>query len=197
MARYGSLGNELFKYSKRKKVPLDGSAPGAPYARFRRSLRYVSGMPYVPGQGGFNHDLYNSRQPRQYHPNMNAPAAQSDEYSTYPDWESHEVPHSHQPHLFRRFPEIRPTEPPFNYKQARAESKLFLKAMEAQYQPLEEGQEVPSLADIWEQHLAGDEQDMSNLDMPELEMLTKEKAELTAEEISSRFGDIGGALSHL
>ena len=196
MAKLGSLGNELFRYRKRSKRSLDGSAPGAPYARFRRSLRPVSGMPYVPRQGSPHHDIYNWGQPRQYHPNIHAPAAQSDEYHTDPDWESHIVPHSHQPHLFRPFPEIERSEPQFDYGQARRESGFFLKAMEVQYQPFEEGQEVPSLAEMWEQHLASDEQDMPDVGIPEPEM-PNEVAELTAEEIAGRLDDIAGALSHL
>jgi len=196
MATLRSLRNELFKYRRRKRGAVDGSIPGLPSERFHKSRRYVSGMPYIPRQGGSHHDLYNWGQPSQYHPNIHAPAAQSDEYVTDPDWDSHHVPHSHEPHLFRPFPELEPGEPAFDYEKAKATSEFFLKAMEVQYQPFEEGQEVPSLADIWMEHFADDQQDMPGMDIPEPAMPT-ELAELTGEDLTRRFINITGALSHL
>ena len=80
-------------------------------------------------------------------------AAQSDEYITDVDWESHQVPHAHQDRLFLPFPEHEPIESTPDYDQTRAFSEFFLKAMEVQYQPVTEGQEVPTLADIWHEHM--------------------------------------------
>lgn len=154
MAIPGSLGNELFKYRRRRKRPLDGSVPGLAQERFHKSRRYISGMPYVPRQGGYHHDLYNWGLPREYHPSVNAPAVQTDEYINDPDWESHHIPHSHQDKLLRPFPELEPGETAFDYEHAQAMNDFFLKARDVQYQPFEEGQEVPSLADIWEEHTA-------------------------------------------
>lgn len=195
MAKLGSLGNELFRYRKRKRS-LDGSAPGAPYARFRKSLRYVSGMPYIPRQEGFNNDLYNWGQPRQYHPNINSPAVQSNDYIADPEWESHEVPHSGPPHLFKSFPDLGPDEPPFNYNKVRAESDFFLTAMEEQYKHSAESQEFSSLDDIGEAHFAGNEQDIFGMDVTDSE-IPAELSGLTAEEIAGRVGDIATALGHL
>jgi hypothetical protein len=53
-----------------------------------------------------------------------------------------------------REPEL--SEAPFDYEHSKAMTDFFLKAMDVQYQPLEDGQEVPSLADIWQAHLSGD-----------------------------------------
>lgn len=196
MAGFGSLGSELFKYRKRKRKALDGSIPGLGYERFHKSRRYVSGMPYIPRQGGSHHDLYNWGLPRQYRPNIHAPAAQSDEYATDPEWESHHVPHSHQPHLFRPFPELEPTEPPFDYDKSKAVSEFFLKAMQAQYQPLEDGQEVPSPADIWMEHFHFAVEAETAMDVVEPEIPTG-PAEPTARELADRFMNITGAISHL
>ena len=191
MATLRSLRNELSKYRRRKRGALDGSVSGLPYERFHKSRRYVSGMPYIPRQGGSHHDLYNWGLPGEYHSNIHAPAAQSDEYVTDPDWQSHHIPHSHQPHLFRPFPELEPEEPEFDYDQARATSEFFLKAMEAHYQPLEEGQEVPSMADIWMEHFATEAE--TGIDVVEPEI----PAEPTAHELADRFMNITGAISHL
>jgi len=117
--------------------------PGLPGRR-----RYVTGAVPGPVQATYLADLYMWGVPRSYHPNINAPAAQSDEYITDPDWESHQVPHSHQERLFLPFREYEPIESTPDYDQTRAFSEFFLKAMEVQYQPVTEGQEVPTLADI-------------------------------------------------
>ena len=154
MAIPRSLGNELFRYRRRKRRPLDGSVPGLPQERFHRTRRYVSGTPYIPRPGGSHHCLYNWGLPSEYHPNVHASAVQIDEYFNDPDWESHHIPHSQQDKLLRPYPEPEPTENPFDYEHAQAMNEFFLKAMDVQYQHFEEGQEVPSLADIWEGHTA-------------------------------------------
>ena len=154
MAIPRSLGNELFRYRRRKRRSLDGSVPGLPQERFHRSRRYVSGIPYIPRPGGSHHDLYNWGLPGEYHPRVHAPAVQLDEYFNDPDWESHDVPLSHQDKLLRPFPEPEPVERPFDYEHAQAMNEFFLNALDVQYQHFEEGQEVPSLADIWGGHTA-------------------------------------------
>ena len=45
-------------------------------------------------------DLYNSRPPSEYHPNLNVPAVQSHDYIQETDWESHHVPNSNDPRFF-------------------------------------------------------------------------------------------------
>lgn len=102
----------------------------------------------------YNHELYNWRTPREYHPSLNAPAVQSNEYIADTDWESHGIPHSDNPRVFRPFPDTEPEEQIIGYEQSKTMSEFFLKAMEVQYQPFEDGHEVPSLADIWHEHLA-------------------------------------------
>ena len=143
---HGPLRRELNKYRNRGQV--FGSLPSFP-----RGRHYVTGAGPGPVHGGYPADLYMWGVPRDYHPNINAPAAQSDEYVTNPDWESHHVPFSHHDKVLRPFPPAEPTEPEFDYDEARAQSEFFLKAMEAQYRPLAEGEEAPTLADIWQDHI--------------------------------------------
>ncbi len=154
MAMPRSLGDELFKSRRRKRSSLDGSVPGLPQERFHKSRRPVSGTPYVPMQGGYHHDLYNWGLPGEYHPSVNAPAVQTDEYD--PDWDSHRIARTHDERPFGAVPQLEPGEAPFDYRHAQAMTRFFLKAMEVQYQHREDGQEVPSMADIWRAHTAGD-----------------------------------------
>jgi len=154
MAIPHSLGGELFRYRRRKRASLDGSVPGLPQEHFHKSRRPVSGTPYVPKQRGYHHDLYNWGLPGEYHPNVNAPSVQMDEYD--PEWESHRIAHQHEERLFGPLREPELGEAPFDYEHSKVMTDLFLKAMDLQYQPLEDGQEVPSLADLWQAHLSGD-----------------------------------------
>ncbi|MFC1635794.1 hypothetical protein ACFL5Z_13225, partial [Planctomycetota bacterium] len=83
------------------------------------------------------------------------------------------------------------------YERSKAKSDFFLKVMEAMYRPFEEGQEIPSLTDIWREHFGGDQLDMADLYLPNSEMPTEAAAELTPEDLMRRFIDISGALGHL
>lgn len=102
----------------------------------------------------YNHELYNWGTPREYHPSLNAPAVQSNEYIADTDWESHGIPHSDNPRVFPAFAATEPEEQTVSYEQSKTMSEFFLKAMEVQYRPVEDGHEVPSLADLWHEHLA-------------------------------------------
>ena len=102
------LRNELFKYRKGRKS-VDGTVPGIPYTGYSKSRHYVSGTPYIPRGHGNHHDIYNWGAPRDYHPNIHAPAAQSDEYWPDQNFESHMISHPTDPRLFRSYPEL-PTE---------------------------------------------------------------------------------------
>ena len=102
---------------------------------------------------GYSRELYSWRTPREYHPSFNAPAVQSVEYSADTDWESHDIPHSDNSRVFPAFADTEPEEQSISYEQSKTMSEFFLKAMEVQYHPFEDGQEVPSLADIWHEHL--------------------------------------------
>ena len=164
MSMFRPMHEELFKYRKRKKVSLDGSVPGVPYAHFRRSRRHISGMPYIPGRPTYHHDFYNTVNHKEYHPRLNAPAVQSEEYSMNEDWDSHEISHSMDSKLFRPFPELPATEEIVTHAKSREVSEFFLKVMEVMYQPFEEGQEIPSLADIWKEHCNAQEQDMPGIE---------------------------------
>ena len=62
-------------------------------------------------------DLYNIRPPREYHPNLNAPAIQSHDYVPKTNWESYHVSHLDDPPLFRPFFENDPVERPITYEQ--------------------------------------------------------------------------------
>lgn len=80
MGIYNSLRNEFSRHRKRKGRSLDGSIPGAPYNRFRRPTTRPLGS--VHRGGGYAQKSYLEDLPREYHPNINAPAAQSIEYKT-------------------------------------------------------------------------------------------------------------------
>jgi len=192
------MRDELFKYRKRKKSSIDGSMPGVPYASYRRSRRYVSGLPYGPRGPAHRHDPYNWGVPREYHPDLNSPAAQSEEYWPNENWESHTVSHSTDPKLFRPFPDLPPAEENITYEKSKATGEFFLKLMEAMYRPFKEGQEIPSLTDIWREHFSDDEIDMADLYLPNSEMPTEAaEEELTPEDLMRRLIDISGALGHL
>ena len=77
----------------------------------------------------YNHELYNWRTPREYHPSLNAPAVQSNEYIADTDWESHGIQHSDNPRVFRPFPDTEPEEQIIGYEQSKTMSEFFLKAM--------------------------------------------------------------------
>lgn len=96
----------------------------------------------------YHRGLYNSNSPREYHPNLNAPAVQSDKYVADTNWESHHIPHADEPQFCPPFPDTDPVEQPITYEQSKTMSEFFLKDMEDQYQPLEDGQEISSLAGI-------------------------------------------------
>jgi hypothetical protein len=145
MAMRGPLRRELGKY-RRGQHSMTPSFVGGRH--------YVTGAVPGPVHGGYPADLYMWGVPQSYHPNLNAPAARSDEYVTDPDWESHQVPFSRQDRVLRPFPEPEPAEPEFDYDEAKAHSDFFLKAMEVQYASLAEGEEVPTLADIWREHFS-------------------------------------------
>jgi len=191
MAMRGPLRREIGKYRKRG----PGTMPG--YLGFKGWKQHVTGAMPGPAHGGYPTDLYMWGVPRDYHPNINAPAAQSDEYITDPDWESHHVPRSHQERLLRPFPQREPNEPGFDYDAAMAHSEFFLKAMEAQYRPLVEGEEVPTLAEIWRDHITeGAEQESESRDYPDelggIDALPEEATRRLPD-----LADIADALGHL
>jgi len=197
MSMLRPMRDELFKYGKRKRRSIDGTMPGVPYASYRKSRRYVSGLPYMQKGPSHHHDLYNCGIPREYHPNLNAPAAQSEEYLPNENWDSHMISHSTDPKLFRPFPDLPPAEENITYEKSKTKSDFFLKVMEVMYRPFEEGQEIPSLADIWREHFGADEHDMSDLYMPNSEMTIETVAESTPDDVARNFIDIAGALGHL
>ena len=196
MSMFRPMRDELFKYRKRKKRSIDGSMPRVPYTSYRRSRRYVSGLPYRP-RGPVHHDLYNWATPREYHPDINAPAAQSEEYWPDKDWGSHVVPHSTNSKLFRPFPELPVPEEHITYEKSKAAGEFFLKAIETIYQSLEEGQEVPSLADIWREHFRDDGPHMADFYEPMTEMPSETAEESALDDVMRRFINIAGALGHL
>ena len=197
MSMLRPMRDELFKYRRRKRIPMDGSVPGTPYTGYRKSRRYVSGLSYVPRGPNHHHNLYNWGVPREYHPSLNAPAAQSDKYWPNENWESHMIPRSTDPKLFRPFPELPPTEENITYEKSKTKGEFFLKLLEVMYRPFEEGQEIPSSIDIWREHFRDDELDMYDLYMPNSEMTTETAAELTPEDKVRKFVDVIGALGHL
>lgn len=93
------MRNELFKYRKRKSRSIDGSVAGAPYVRYSRSRRPVSGLPYGSRGPGYHHDLYMWGSPREYHPNLNAPAVQETEYEPYEPLDLHHIQRAGNPRL--------------------------------------------------------------------------------------------------
>jgi hypothetical protein len=187
----GPLRRELNNYRNRGQ-PF-GAVPGFP--GFKGRSRYAGGASPGPIHAGYPDDPYMWGVPRDYHPNLNAPAVQSDEYVTDPDWESHQVSPSHQDRVLRPFPESEPAEPEFDYDHARIMSEFFLKVMEVQYRPLAEGEEVPTLADLWDEHFKKELE-------PAPDMVDPANGAVTPlfEETQRRlpdFTDIAEALGHL
>lgn len=95
----GPLRYELTKYRKGKRRPLSGVVPGIPYNSFGSSRRPVSGLPHLPRRPSYSHDSYNWALPRDYHPSLNAPAVQADEYDPYEPLEAHHFPRPNNPRL--------------------------------------------------------------------------------------------------
>ncbi len=188
-----AMRNQLLRNRRRKNISLDGSVAGAPYSSYRRSRKYASG--YVPSQGfsGPWDDLYNRPLPHSYHPNMNAPAAQSPEYENNPDWESHQLPQSSNERFMRPFPDLPAPELDLDYTGMQEASDFFLKLMEVQYQPFEDGEEVPSPADIWLEHFS----DQAVLQHDSDGIKAVNKAETSPEDLMQRVLDMTGALGHL
>lgn len=97
-------------------------------------------------------DLYYMRPPREYHPDLNAPAVQSHGYIPKKDWESHHVPNSNDPRFFPPFPETDPVEPPITYEQSEMMSGFFLKEMENEYQLGQDAEATSHVANILSSH---------------------------------------------
>lgn len=188
MAMRGPLRRELRKYRRGQ----CGVMPG-----FRGRKQYVTGAVPGPVYGGYPTDLYMWNTPRDYHPNMNAPAAQSDEYIADPDWDSHHVPPSQPQRLFLPFPEHERAEVPSDYEQTKAFSEFFLKFMEAQYQPLAEGEEPPTLASIWQNHMMEEAQPHSGMEDDQEDLSGVDVLAEQTPEVLQRFWDITAALGHL
>lgn len=106
-------------------------------------------------------NLYNSRPPSEYHPNLNAPAVQSHDYIPEKDWESHHVPNSNDPRLFPPFPETDPVEPPITYEQSEMISGFFLKEMENEYQLGQDAEAISRVANILSRHTVSDFNDLT------------------------------------
>lgn len=192
MSMLRPMRNDLFKYRKRKSRSIDGSVAGAPYARYSRSRRPVSGLPHGSRRPGYHHDLYMWGSPREYRPSLNAPAVQSQEYLTNENWDSHMVRHSADPRLSRPLPELPVAEEETSYSEFKTASEFFLRVMEIQYKPLEEGQKIPTSVDIWGELFGPFEEDILNA-----EIKAKAIPESTPEDVVREFIDIAGALDHL
>ena len=144
-----------------------------PFKTFRAGKMSV-GLWRDENERDYHRDLYNSRPPREYHPNLNAPAVQSDEYVADTDWESHHISHSDNPRFFPPFPDTNPVEPPITYEQSKMMSEFFLRAMEVQYQPTDETQEFSSLAGIERMHGHSDLEDMTEGLVPRRQMFVED-----------------------
>jgi hypothetical protein len=169
MSMLRPMRDELFKYRRRKRRSIDGSVPGVPHAHYRRFRRYVSGLYHSRSQAGFHDNLYNWGIPRQYHPSLNAPAVQEDEYEPFDDQGYQRIPH-HDAHLFRRLPNnIQPMEDPIpTYEDTVKVSDFFLKVMELMYRAQQRGQGPPSLDEISQDRLDSnaDMESNSSLEIP-------------------------------
>jgi hypothetical protein len=154
MSSLQPLRDELFRHRKHKQRSLDGSVPGLPYVHYRQLTTPPLGSARPQSQGGYQDDLYNGGMPREYHPNLNAPAVQADGYMADADEESHWVGPSRQERPFRPIPERMPVEPRFDYEESKAVNEFLLTAMEVLYRQSAEGEEVSTLADLWQEHSA-------------------------------------------
>ncbi|MFC1653127.1 hypothetical protein ACFL3F_05345 [Planctomycetota bacterium] len=189
MAMKGPLRHELSKYGKGR----PGSIRGLPYAGSTGRKHYatvpVSFSPSFP-----QWDLYHRPLPQDYHPNIHAPAAQSDRYEMHQDWELHHVSHTKQPSLFQPYPDIPQEEDSFDYEKSKSVSEFFLRVQEVQYRHFDEGEEIPSMADIWMEHFSTTDPDM---DVPDSETMVESVKEQTPDELARQFMNISGALGHL
>ena len=184
MAIPRSLRNELSKYRRGRKA---GFGPGGPHGHFSKSRRYVSGMPYGPRRVGYDHNLYSWGDPREYHPNPNAPAAQSHDYRPSENWESHMISHSTPPEQFRPFPELPTGDERIPHEEFKSRSEFFLRLMEVHYTPFERSGDIPNSAEVWPKHFGHDEYGMP----------AEAETNLSADDKVRRFMDVTGALGHL
>jgi hypothetical protein len=116
-------------------------------------------FPYENRQD-YHRGLYNSNFPREYHPNLNAPAVQSYKYVADTNWESHQIPHADEPQFCPPLPGTDPAEQPVTYERSKMMSEFFLKDMENQYQPVEDNEEISSLTGIPNTHCQHDPEDV-------------------------------------
>ncbi|MFC1761164.1 hypothetical protein ACFL6U_03690 [Planctomycetota bacterium] len=192
MAMKGALRHELGKYRKGR----PGSMPGLPYSGYGGRKHYVS-APVSHTHTTQPRDLYNLPGPQEYHPNLFAPAVQSNEYITDLDGESPRKDPPHQPKLFRPYPNIPFEEDSFDYENSQIMSEFFMKVQEVQYRSFEDGEEIPSTADIWQEHFAVDDPIASGVDLSNSEMIVEPAEEQTPDDLARQFMNITDALSHL
>lgn len=121
------MQNELYKFRKRKKISIDGSVAGIPYSRYRRSIRPYSG-PFRPGSNYLRNTSQN------YTPNINAPAVRQNQYDPEDDFDFF-VPRTHEPKLFRPFPEIPQNhDEVFDYDKAKKANEILSEIMQQVYE---------------------------------------------------------------
>jgi hypothetical protein len=127
----GPMQDELYKLRKRKKRSIDGSVPGVPYARYRRSTTPSLGS--ICFRPGYRHNDYMKDFPQDYTPNINAPAVRHNEY--YPESDYDFTPHTHEPMLFRPFSEIsQEREEKFDYDKAKKINEILNEIMRQMYE---------------------------------------------------------------
>ncbi|MFC1765370.1 hypothetical protein ACFL6U_25280, partial [Planctomycetota bacterium] len=192
MAMKGPLRHELSKYGKGR----PGNIRGLPYAGPAGRKHYVaaplSTSSYSPHQG-----LYDQPLPHDYHPHPGTASVQFDEYQTGPNWESHRVSHSHQPHLFRPYPVLPPEEEVFDYQKAKVINDFLFKVQELQYRHFDEGEQIPSMADIWMEHFSMVEPETPGMELPEPEMMPDPVNEQTPDDVARNLLNLTDAFSHL
>lgn len=82
MAMLRPMQDLLYRYRKHRRRSIDGIIPGTEYSRVKKFTTPPLG--FVPGNAGYNQDLYMWGLPRDYHPNIHAPHVDWTNYEQYP-----------------------------------------------------------------------------------------------------------------
>jgi len=192
MTMKGPLRHELHKYGKGR----PGSIRGLQYARPFGGKHYAS-APTSFTPSSFQQNRYSRPLPSDYHPNLNAPAVQTHGYATDQAWESHHVSQPHQPGLFRPYPNLPTIEEEAKYENMQTMHDFLLRVQELQYRHFEEGEEIPSIAEMWREHLATSDHGMPDEDFPNSAMVGEVAVEQTPEDLARQFQNISSALGQL
>ena len=132
MPMFRTMRDELYKFRKCKKISIDGSAQGIPYSHYRKQ-----GNPFSSSFNngfGYNNREYLQNMPKDYTPNINAPAVRQSQYDPETNFDF-TIPHTNQPKLFRPFPELpKNNMEMFDYDKAKQINEILNEIMQRVYE---------------------------------------------------------------